>query len=336
MPKLTKRVERLRAFLRTKKQANELIKNLDSLGEYTAEEKDLMEAFKRIYHGGTQQIEKFVEMLDQVGKKLDSYSILYYTRQLLSGPLQSYVRKLVQGRRFWKATPDIIGVLGNLNKSNIQIPIITALKITNETLNDNVVTVNKVPPYVRANIDGLAQVCNSMFGFAFQGSITFEPTLYSPGNTADRRLEFEPQHIYNREAHGDYVVSDGDSWLLTQRTSSKIFQKVRDGLGEDDYNMYVFKKTYNPFAASDNISTTGKTVVERELHYEIKDPDTGTATLTSVTVNTDLYGNVFESDEVRKFGIKIITPVKDISLNLHTVHGQLGGLDEIKPIPLTD
>lgn len=336
MPRLTKRVERLRAFLRTKKQANELIKNLDSLGQYASEEKDLMESFKRIYHGGTKQLEKFINLLEETGSKLDEYTILYYKRQLLNGPLQSYVRKLVQGRKFWKSTPDNIGVLGNLNKSNIQIPILEALKITNETLNDNVVTINKTPTYVRANINGLAQVCNSMFGLSFQGSITLEPQLYAPGSSADRRLELEPQHVYNQMPHGDYVVSDGDSWLLTRRTSSKVFQKVRDVLGEDDYRMYVFKKTYNPFAASDNTSTTGKTIVARELHYEIKNPDTGTTLLTSLSVGTDLYGNVFDSDQVRKFAIKIITPIKDITLNLHTVHGQLGGLDEIKSDPLTE
>jgi hypothetical protein len=336
MPKLSKRVERLRAFLRTKKQADDLIENLEALGSYTTEEKDLMESFKRIYHGGTQQLEKFIDLLDATGKKLDSYSVIYYTRQLINGPLQNYVKKLVTGKKFWKASPDGLGVLGNLNKSNIQIPILEGLKISNTTLNDNVVTVNKIPPFMFTNSKGLTEVCNSMFALAFQGSINLEPQLYVPGNSSEVRLLVEPQGTYNRLPHGSYVVSDGDSWLLTQQTSSKIFQKVKDTLGEEDYNLYAFKKTYNPFDPNDNISATGNTVVARKLHYEIKDPDTGTTVLTSVTVNTDLYGGVFESDDVRKFAIKIVTPVKDIPLSLHTVHGQLGGIDEIKPDPLTD
>ena len=53
MSKLNKKIEKLRAVLTTKEQADTLIKNLKDIGDFSEDDKVLMEEFKKIFHLGT-------------------------------------------------------------------------------------------------------------------------------------------------------------------------------------------------------------------------------------------------------------------------------------------
>jgi hypothetical protein len=325
MPKLNKKVEKLRSFFTTKKQVEDLIENLSEIGEYKEEDLLLMESFKRVFHKGVEQLKIFIEDLDRLGPEVDEYTIYYYVKQILNSPFGGIALELTKDKRYWKKAPDIMGVNGNLNRSNTQTHILDYLPLNREILTNNVVTLRKIPPFVEEHIRGLEYSVDSMMTYVYDSPLQLDNFL------SDYENDYKPT---NREPHGYYFVPDTHSWENTQKASEDIFKKVEDYLEEEDYRMYVFYKTYNPFLSDDNVNRTIIDVLKRKV-YHFKNIDSDEKVLEYVNIYTDLAGRLFEADAIRANSIKIETSNRNINLKLHTLKDQLGDILTIKRNPIS-
>jgi hypothetical protein len=316
MIKLTKKVERLRAVLLTKKQSEEIIKNIKELGDYSDEDKTLMENFKKIYHAGVKQLKIFVDRLSELGKTVDEYTIIYYITQLKNGPLKSFLSSLVSDKPYWSNTPDILGTQGNLNRSITQTPI---ADIGNTVILDpSVVTLNKVPEFVLETYNELTDNVNTIYKTNVLGSLLLDSSLRGASSSAT-----------NNDPHGSYIVADTTSWNNIQAASERVFNEVKTVLGDETYRLYEFNKLVNSFNGEINANTSTQYVVQRLSEYQ------SLGETKSVILSTDLIGNVFEYDESRKFELEIKGDSKNAKLKLHTVQGQLGDTSKPKEESIT-
>lgn len=341
MATLNKKIEKLRAILTTKKQVEETISNIDQIGNFTEDDTILMESFKRIFHKGTTQLTKFLDDLEERGAKLieagDEYSIIYYVKQLLNSPFGAITRYLTAGRTFWKASPDIMGVNSNLNRSNIQKPILEPVGDGAIVLNDSINTLTKVPSFILKNINGLNELNNNMMINSYLAPISLDNFF------SDRESNYSPN---NFDAHGSFFVADTHSFGNTQAASAAIQESVSAYLGGEDYELYKWKKSYNPFNSENNINNTfnipvARLVIKDLTHLNASNPEAEISveqdpapqpvldTENPITIYTDLGGRVFESSEVRKNKVKLPLIKTPVELCPHTIEGQLGPVKEL-------
>lgn len=326
---MDKKVERLRAVETTAKQVQSLIINLSAIGDFKEVDFELMESFKSIMHLGNEQLKKFIDLLESKGKDLDVYSIYYYTKQLRIGPLQAEVNKLVgtpdkSVKTYWKLSPDTIGILGNINRSqvNVNIP-----DFSEALTNIDSLTVAKMPVFIVQNTQEANLVANSMFDLACTKTLDFDNNQRPLFVFKEKLYNLSFSYDTNKTPHGLRMVSDTETLQEFQGVSSRIQPIVKEFLGEEDYRVYLGKRLYNLFTSANK---TSNIQVERKLEYTDTDQDTGEKELKSLVIKTNLTGNLFDGDEYRKKDISIDTPGKNKKLKLHTVEGQLGGLTEIK------
>lgn len=325
---MNKKVEKLRAIETTTQQVSSLIVNLSAIDDYKEVDLKFMEAFKSIMHLGTEQLKKFIDLLEESGKDLDEYSIYYYTKQLSVSPLKFYVSKFVVNedgsfKTYWKLSPDTIGLLGNTNKSQINIPIAS---FTEELTNIDSLTVAKMPSFMVKNAQQATLLTNSMFALAYTSTLEFD-------TDGSQRLQLEAAGNYNKTPHGSYVVSDTETYEQFKQLTTPIQNKVKEFLGDEDYRMYSAKRNYNLFLS---VNKTTNIKVQRKLEYTETNLDTGKDELKSVVIETNLIGNTFDSNKVREGGITVNYPDKNINLKLHTVEGQLGSTNKIVRDPISE
>lgn len=320
MYKLSKKVERLRAVLLTKKQSEELIGNLKTLGDFSDEDKTLMENFKKIYHAGVKQLKVFVNLLEELGKKVDEYTILYYITQLRNGPFKGFLGELVKDKEYWKNIPDTIGIQGNLNRSTVETSI---SELSDTAIYDiSSLTLSKVPSFVLSAHDELTRSSNIIYQSSVLGSIALDEELReTPADIFYARLNSYP--------HGSYLVADTTSWNNTRDISVQILPKVKEYLGDETYRLYEFNRDINLFDRERNTDVSTQYVVHRISEY-LQGGETKQA-----VISADLMGNTFESDKVREFKLVIRNDSKNTELNLHTIEGQLGDLSKPKQEPIT-
>jgi hypothetical protein len=332
---MNKQVERLRAVETTTQQVSSLIVNLSALGTFTSTDLDCMESFKSIMQLGTDQLKAFIDLLDKEGKNLDTYSIYYYTKQLTNGPLKIFVSSYTVNedgtiKKYWKLTPDTLGLIGNTNRSQINIPIVSSVydsivSFLPELSNIDTLTVSKMPPFVVENVIQSVLLTNSIFTLGYESTLRFDTN----GAT---RLQLEVEGNYNKTPHGSYLVSDTETLSTFSQLAAPIQAKVKEFVGDEDYRMYLAKRGYNLFVSS-NVTTNTK--VERKLDYTQTNLDTGKPETKSVVIVTDLTGNTFDSDKAREGKLVIEYVGENVKLNLHTVEGQLGSTSKIKSEPIT-
>jgi hypothetical protein len=102
------------------------LSNITNLGDvYTPKDIEFMVEFKKIYELGLTQLKKFIDKLDSEGNEIDEYSIQYYVKILLNGPLGSYVRGYSEGKKYFSNIPDCLGQLGNKTRSISNTTIIS-------------------------------------------------------------------------------------------------------------------------------------------------------------------------------------------------------------------
>jgi hypothetical protein len=328
---INNKVEVLRALERTKAQVDELISNLDAIGTFTDKDKEFLEEFKKIYHIGLSQLYRFIDKLDEQGKDLDPTTIIYYKRILLNGPLTNfvtaYVTKNNTTKKYWKFYSDVMGVMGNLNKSSTSVPVWVLVP---GDIPIPVDTYNKLPGFMQDSLTEQTANVNSVFGFNFASVVVNDNTLPFIDKEPTIRMynEYGPGH--DKQPHANYVVKDIEFYKGIEAVSADIFKSVESTLGtDDDFRLYKYEKTTNPFS-EDNVSTSGNTVVARKLTYPVGNTDR------EVDIATDLFGNQFESEEKMKFALKIIAEEKDKEFALYTVEGQLGSGDKPKSEPIGD
>lgn len=304
------RVEILRSIEFTKDDLENII-NLDELFQFSEKEREFMEEFKKIYELGLNQLELFINKLDEEGSELDEYTIQYYVNQLLTGALGQYARKLGEGKKYFSKTPDIIGVNGNIETS------ISNTAIIEKTTSPAAVKVdvyNKLPLFLQNQISESASKAEEIFRNGMKSSIFMDNTLQIIDKNPQLRYDTEPSGDWQKKAHGSYCVGDVGFRNILKEVNPQIFEKVKEYLGEEDLRLYVDKKTYNPFDAEKNTSSSANYKFTRVL----KEGDV------EEEVDVDILGSINDSFERRESVLKIDNGDKNVEYELNTNQGQLG------------
>lgn len=304
------KVELLRAFQYTKEDLTN-ITNLKDIADFTDDDKSFMEEFKQIYELGLNQLEKFINKLDEEGENLDSYSIQYYVRVLLNGPLGNYVRELSKDKKYFKEHSDSMGICGNVMRNNQNTTILDNLPYQ---LGCQVDTYNKLPQFLQLQLQDVVSQVENVFRTSMHTSTIMDNTLPLVDKEPQKRWTDEPSGDLEKKPIGNYCVKDVLYFSTLQDINSVIFDKVMEYLGEEDFRIFSDKKDYNPFDPDKNESTSKNYKIKRNLKE---------GELTQ-EVTLDLMGNIFDSEERRKSNLKIENAVKDKEYALGTNQGQLG------------
>ena len=133
-PIIDNKAELLRALERTASQFDELIgypfgtndaaadNAKDGLpcsaadGEYSEEDKEFLELFKKIAHEGTDDLSEFIDKIADEGNDIDEASLIYYLNQLFSRWPPNFLTitggQPPEIKSFFKFAPDIMGANG--------------------------------------------------------------------------------------------------------------------------------------------------------------------------------------------------------------------------------
>lgn len=304
------KVELLRAMLFT---ADDIlkIKNLKEIVEFTEKDIEFMEEFKKIYELGLNQLEKFINKLDEEGSELDVYSIKYYVGLLLRSPLSGYVKELSKDKKYFIQISDSMGLCGNNEKTPTNVSLV---KDTTAPRGIRIDTFNKLPATTRAIIETGVALSENVFRDAMRSVIFVDNTLGGIDKKPDARYDTEDSGKFQYTAHGALCVKDSDFRNVLNITNEKIFQIIEDTLGSENFRLFRDEKEFNFFDGETNTSTSTNFVLEREVTNA-----RGTA-----IVEVDLLGNEFDSFERRESVLKIENPDKTVEYKLHTNQGQLG------------
>jgi len=304
------KIEILRSICFTA-QDIDTIKNLDDLGDFSDKDIEFMIEFKKIYELGLEQLKKFIDKLDTDGKDLDTYSINYYIKVLLNGPLGSYVKKYSIDKKYFANSPDIMGMLGNITKSSLNNTIFTH---DDYPLGCSVDVYNRLPGFIQNSIQTAVKVSEDLFRESLGSCVAVDNTLPLVDKHNQQRYQEEQLGKWVLRPNGNYMVKDS-FWLVSVKdVSQNIFDSVKSYLGDEDFRVYKDKKQYTAFDSDKNTSTAGVTEVEKEF----------TVGEDKLTITLDLMGDEFDSEEKRQSSLTISSPEKDEKFLLNTNAGQLG------------
>lgn len=304
------KVEILRSIEFTKDDLENII-NLDELFQFSEKEREFMEEFKKIQELGLNQLELFINKLDEEGYELDEYSIQYYVSQLLTGPLGQYARKLSEGKKYFSKITDVIGVNGNVETSIANTSIIEKTTPPSPVRVD---VYNKLPLFIQTQISESTTKAEEIFRNGMKSSIFMDNTLQIIDKNPQLRYDTEPSGEWQKKAHGSYCVGDVGFRNILKEINPKIFEKIKEYLGEEDFRLYVDKKTYNPFDPDKNTSSSSNYKFKRIL----KEGDL------EEEVEVDILGSMNDSFERRESILKIDNGDKNVEYELNTNQGQLG------------
>jgi hypothetical protein len=300
------RVEILRAVEFTKDDLDN-IKNLNEIYSFSAKEKEFMEEFKKIYELGLNQLEKFINKLDSEGSSLDAYTIQYYIRQLLSGPLASYAKQLGDGKKYFSNIPDIVGVSGNIQSSSSNTSIISN---SPTPIGQTSSIFNKIPSFLKTLSAEVCKSTENAFRDGMKSTIYTDNTLPIVNKVPQVRVNTENNGKWQSSAHGTYCVRDRSLFFILQKVNSKVAESVKTKFSSEDFRIYEDKKTYNPFDISKNTSIAKNFKIIRNINGEF--------------VDTDLFGDVIDTFQKRNNDMEVETETKNVKYKLNTNKGQLG------------
>jgi hypothetical protein len=319
--KINNKVEKLIGVFRTQDQLKELIDedSISALGEYSDKDKELLEEFNKIYHLGLNQLEKFIDKLEEIGEDIDETSIIYYKQRLLNGPLRSFVIEKTKDKKFWKLYTDTNGVFGNATQSSNTEPV-----WLNSKTNIPVDTWNKLPGFVQSAVQDQVIAAQDVFFNSFNSVIVNDNTLPFIDKNPSERVSKEIDGGRNKDSHANNMVMDVEYRKDLESISTDIFNKVKEFL-EEDFKLYEYIKTVLPFDSDSNISTTANYVIGRKIMV-------GTDNLKKV--DTELTGRQFDSFERMKYELELEQEDKNTKFKLRTIKGQLGSGEEVKSDPI--
>jgi len=330
---ITKKVELLRALLRTKDQFDELI-DTGANDEFSDKDKEFMEEFKKIYHVGIEQLKTFIDKIDEEGKEISIESIEYYKSLLLNGPLAANTLQLSESKKFFKDTTDSLGTNGNTAADNNTIPIWSTETVAfNNTVNSN----NKSTNFINDLISTATKQTSITTRVASEYLYTADNTKPFIDKKQSERVQKEGEDGFDTEAHGCYCVKDVELRKVIEEISEDIFKKVEDYLGESDFAVFTFKKLSNYFGDSNNAKSFNAKFKRKLQFMERSYDEEGVEEIEikDANIETDLIGNQFDSPSRREFTFKI-TGDTDKIFNPNTIEGQLGSGEEVKEEPISD
>jgi len=275
---------------------------------------------------GYKQLKKFIDVLEEQGPELDEYTILYYTEQLLNGPLIEKVIELTENltKLYWFPSPNILGITGNTGLDFTSTPVFpTGLY----NLNANTDTYNKLPLFMQDILTKTTRTIQDIFVSNFDSALTDNTLPLVDKQPTDRQFQ-ETTDGRNAKPHGNYIVKDVEFQKIIENVQSQIFDKVKKFLKDETYRLYEFKKTYNAYDAEKNTDKTGKIIINRKLTYIEGNENK------EIEIKTDLMGNTYDGEERRKAKFKILGQDKDKEFELYTIKGQLGSGEKVKKEPI--
>lgn len=306
---MNNKVETLRAICYTASDM-ETITNLgDSFSEL---EIDFMVQFKMIYELGLDQLEIFINKLDEEGEDLDTYTIEYYVTSLLNGPLGLQTRELAKDKKYFLVGhEDSIGTLGNVTRSAQNN---TLYETIGYPLGSSVDTYNKLPNFAQTTLTDSIKLTEDIFRGSLKSSSEVDNTLPIVDKLPQLRYEEEPVGKLVLRPNAAYMAKDVFFYLSVKDVSQDVFEKIKETLGDEDYRIYKDKKQYSPFDSEKNTSTSTNSKIKKKF----TDGD-----LEEVII-LDLLGDEFDSVERRTSKLIVSSDVKDKEYLLHTNEGQLG------------
>lgn len=321
MDKIDNKAEKLITVERTKSQVEEMISNLDILGTFEDPDKILSEEFKRIYHMGTDQLDKFIKLLVELGPLVEIETVLYYKRSLLLGPLVQYVLEY-KGEPYWKDMSDSLGRWGNMSPSTNTRPIWDSSKVTDIPTD----IFNHLPKFAQEVFTENAEGADSALRDSFIPTVATDNTLPMIDKNNGGRLGAEMGGGHNSAPHGNILVKDVETlYKDVIPISPGIFGSVESHLDTPyDWRIYKYHKTLNPFDPEDNVSVVEKYIVERSIErlgevFEIA---------------TNMFGDQYKSFDKMDFELNVDTEEKVKAFKLHTVKGQLGSGEAVVQKPI--
>lgn len=297
------RVELLRAIEFTKEDLENIL-NLEDIDDFSDEDKDFMEEFKKVYELGLNQLEKFINKLDEEGKDLDVYSIKYYVRQLFNGPLGQYARQLSEDKNYFVPTPDIMGIQGNRLRSWLNT---TLLQGYDNSLGLPVDHHNKLPVFIHETLESSISTVEDMFRGGMLEFSVHDNTLPIIDKEPQIRYASEPTGELQLSPHANYAVKDSYFYQVLEVLNISLFEEVEKYLGDENYRLYLDNKEYNPF---ENDSTSSNWEMKRKEGEE--------------ELDVDLLGKQIDSFEKRQSTLKVENIEKDKEYILNSNEGQLG------------
>lgn len=304
-------VETLRAICFTAEDLKS-IKNLADT--FSEKEIEFMVEFKKIYELGIDQLERFINKLDEEGSELDTYTIMYYVEVLLNGPLGSYAKALSEGKKYFVAISDSMGMLGNVTRSSQNSPIYPDM---DNPLGCSVDVFNKLPNFCQTTLLNSVKITENMFRKSLYSSTFIDNTLPIIDKKNKEKYNSEKTGEWQKKSSGTYLNRDIGFFKATEKASERIFEKVKKYLGDENYRLYRDMKDYSPFDSEKNQSVSNNSKVEKEFIDPLDDTK-------KEKINLDLMGDEFDSEERRKKVLKISGTEKEEEFKINTNEGQLG------------
>lgn len=301
------KVEILRSICFTKEDLENITNLADSFSD---KEIEFMVEFKKIYEMGLGQLKKFIDKLDKEGKDLDEYSIQYYVTLLKNGPLKKWVEEFSKKKKYFDPIPEGMGKNGN---NSFTTRTITNYTNDNYSLGATVDIYNKVPSFVQNSLKGISKQTEEVFRSGLKSSMVHDNTLPIIDKAPQQRYSYEMNGKWSLAPNGNYLVKDRFFKKIIDKISQKIFDSVKEYLGDENFRIWADRKTFFPFDSSKNTSTASN----NELKKEFKENDK------TVVISLDLLGDPMDSEELRKSSLKINMDGKIVEYPLHTNIGQL-------------
>lgn len=270
-----------------------------------------MVEFKKIYELGLNQLEKFINKLDEEGKDLQTWDIDYYVQLLLNGPLGAYATKLAENKKYFTIIPDVMGTVGN---NAVTTHNTTSLGKDDYPLGVAVETYNNLPKFIQNIIPQVSEFVENVFRSGIEASTVIDNTLPIIDKAPQKRFDEESKGLWVKRSNASYLVKDSYYRLAMKDTRSLIFDKVKEFLGEEHFRIWADRKRYNPFDSDYNTATGIPNLIEKVLRDGENEE----------TIRMDTMGNVLDSEEKRKASLKVTNPEKDEEFVLNAVEGQLG------------
>jgi hypothetical protein len=286
------------------KETLETIKNLPKI--FSDKDIEFIIEFKKIYELGIDQLDKFLAKLENEGSQLDTYSIQYYVNQLKSGPFADLVISKTASSKYFKESPDSMGVMGNLTRSPSNVSLYAKDAIP---MGCAVTTYNKLPDFVQKNLQTAHKVVEDVFRSSLKSSTMYDNTMPIINKNNGSRMGKEKTGSWVYTSNGTYLVKDSAFYNNLTNITKKVFSQINEYLGDEDYRMYTDKKNYNPFGNT-NESITEPLVLEKQVGSHIEE--------------IDIMGDVYDSDEKRKAVIIVDTGNNVEKFTINTNKGQLG------------
>lgn len=301
------KVEILRSICFTKED----LENITNLGDsFSDKEIEFMVEFKKIYELGLKQLKKFIDKLDKEGKDLDEYSIQYYVTLLQNGPLKKWVEEYSKDKKYFDPIPEGMGKNGN---NSFTTSNTTNLDNEPNSLGTTVDIFNKVPSFIQNSLKGGLKQTESVFRLGLKSSMVHDNTMPIIDKSPQQRYSDEPKGKWTQAPNGNYLVKDRFFKNVLDVISSKIFDSVKEYLGDENFRIWADRKTYFPFDSSKNTSTASNNEIKKNV----------TEGNNTVEISLDLLGDEMDSEELRKSSLKINVNGKTLEYPLHTNIGQL-------------